>query len=261
MEYKTLIVEKADGVAKVTLNRPEAMNAINDELLQDLEKAFNELEKDEEVRAVIITGKGRAFSAGADLKFIQGAMGQAGKMAEFRRYWHKVYNYIGNFPKPTIAAINGFALAGGLELVQVCDFAILSREARIGDQHANYGLVAGGGGTQRLPRLIPLRKAKELLITGDWLDPDEAERLGLVNKVVPADKLEEEAMALAKKIAQKSPMASKAIKFLVNRGIEMALPDALELEIATVLQHFTTEDVAEGLRAFIEKRTPEFKGR
>lgn len=261
MEYKTLIVEKVDRIARVFLNRPEAMNAINDELLQDLEKAFNELEKDDEIRVVIITGKGRAFSAGADLKFIQSIIDQPAKMSEFLHYWHKVYNYIENFPKPTIAAINGFALAGGLELVQVCDFAILSRDARIGDQHANYGLVAGGGGTQRLPRLIPLRKAKELLITGDWLDPDEAERLGLVNKVVPADKLEEEAMALAKKIAQKSPMASKTIKFLVNRGIEMALPDALELEIATVLQHFTTEDVAEGLRAFIEKRTPEFKGR
>jgi enoyl-CoA hydratase/carnithine racemase len=160
-----------------------------------------------------------------------------------------------------IAAINGFALAGGLELVEACDIAIASQEARLGDQHANFGLMPGGGGTQRLPRLVGVRKAKELLFSGDWVSPQEAERIGLVNRVVPAEKLEEAVDEMAKKLAEKSPLATKAMKAAVNRGMQTDLATALELEIGTILHHFTSEDVIEGINAFEEKRKPVFKGK
>ena len=178
-----------------------------------------------------------------------------------RDSYHTICNTIENLSKPVIAAINGLALAGGLEIVECCDIAIASEEARLGDQHANYGLVPGGGSTQRLPRLIGIRKAKELLLTGDWISAKEAEAIGLVNKAVPANKLEEVVNELATKLAERSPMASKAIKFLVNRGMQTDLATALELEKGAVAHHSTSEDVAEGMRAFMEKRKPVFKGR
>jgi len=261
MPFTKILLEKKEGVAKLTLNRPEAMNALDQDVLLELEAALDQIEKDEAVRAVVLTGAGRAFSAGADLKFIQGMRGDARKNAQFLRLFHRVCNRMEALPKPIIAAINGLALAGGLELVQACDLAILSEEARIGDQHANFGLVAGGGGTQRLPRLMGKRKALELLLTGDWLSPQDALQYGLVNKVVPAAKLEEEAMALARKLCQRSPLASATVKALVNRGLQTDLQTGLELEIGAVFQHFHSEDMKEGVQAFVEKRQPVFKGR
>lgn len=266
MSFTSIVMEKRDRVAKIVLNRPSALNAIDDVVLREIGEAVADLGKDEGVRAVIITGKGKAFSVGADLKLLKLFTDESmdvclRKLDEFGILWHRVFKMIEDSPKPTIAAINGFAFAGGLELAEVCDLAICSEEAILGDQHANSGLVPGGGGTQRLPRLISRKKAMELLLTGDRLSPQEAERLGLVNKVVPANRLEEEAMALARKLADRSPVASRTIKMLVNRGLEMALPDALEFERRVALQHQTTEDMAEGVRAFIEKRKPEFPGR
>jgi len=261
MAYSRIILEKSEGVARIVLNRPDALNSLDMESLKELDAALTEIEADNSLRAIIITGKGKAFCAGADLKQIGEFTKSPQKMLAFLRVIHGVYNHIDNSPKPVIAAINGMALAGGLELSLACDLAIAADNARIGDQHANFGLVAGAGGSQRLPRIIGARKAKELLFTGDWITATEAERIGLVNKVVPADKLEVEAMALAKKIANQSPMATKTVKALVNRGLQMELPDALELEMHMGVIHTTSEDMAEGLKAFEEKRKPNFPGR
>ena len=257
MGYNTIIVEKQGRIGRVYLNRPEARNALSAELLQELDAAFEELDKDNEIRVIIITGKGAAFCAGADLK----QAGASTQLADFIHDAQRIINRIEASPKPTIASINGLALAGGCELVLACDLAVMSEEAKIGDQHINFGLIPGGGGSQRLPRAIPFRKAKELLFTGDWLSAEEAKELGLVNKVVPADKLEQETMDLATKIAEKSPLGLKAVKLLANRGVEMALPDALELEANAIIEYFKTEDFAEGISAFIGKRKPEFKGK
>ena len=213
------------------------------------------------MRVVVITGSGRAFCAGADLKYIKELLGNPQKMAEFGQLFHETYGMIENLSKPVIAAINGLALAGGIELLEACDIVIASEEVRIGDQHANFGLVPGGGGTQRLPRLIGIRKAKELLLTGDWVSGKEAEAIGLVNKAVPADKLEEAVNEMATKLAERSPMASKTIKFLVNRGMQTDLATGLELEKGALASHSATEDMAEGVAAFLEKRKPVFKGR
>jgi enoyl-CoA hydratase/carnithine racemase len=229
--------------------------------LDDLNAACEAIEQDKEVRVVIITGEGRAFSAGADLKALKGSSETESTNDEFLRFWHKVFNRFEDLPVCTIAAINGFALAGGLELVMVCDLAILSEEAQIGDQHANFGLVAGGGNTQRLPRAIGIRKAKEIMYTGDWISPQDALNFGLVNKVVPADKLEEETMALARKLCEKSPVATATVKRLINKGMQVDLHSGLEMELSGVFMHFISDDCKEGLAAFNEKRQPQFKGR
>lgn len=262
MAYSRIILEKIEGVARIALNRPDFLNSLDTQMLKEMDAALTEIEADNSLRAVILTGRGRAFCAGADLKEISGYATSPQKMLAYLRVIHGLFNRLDNFPKPVIAAINGMALAGGLELSLACDLAIAAADARLGDQHANFGLVAGAGGSQRLPRTIGARRAKELLFTGDWLAAPEAERLGLVNRVVPPDKLEAEALALAKKLSERSPMATKTVKALVNRGMQMALPDALELEINMGILHLTgTEDVQEGLKAFEEKRKPNFPGR
>ena len=262
MKFNTIIVarEGKEGVGKLTLNRPDALNAINVQLLTEMGAAVQEIEKDTWVKVLVITGAGRAFCAGADLKGVKGLLDDQEKAEEFLRLWHKVFNAIENLPKPVIAAVNGIALAGGLELIQVCDIAIASEGARLGDQHANFGLVAGGGGTQRLPRLVGVRKAKELLLSGNWLSPAEAERIGLWTRVVPADQLDNAVAEMAKRLASKSPVASKTIKALVNQGMQTDLYNGLELEIRSVVAHFATQDCAEGIKAFEEKRTPVFTG-
>ncbi|MDO8786219.1 MAG: enoyl-CoA hydratase/isomerase family protein [Syntrophales bacterium] len=262
MGFKNIIYEKRGSGGWICLNRPELMNPLNLEIIQEIERAWEDLERDRSIKAMVITGKGRAFSAGADLTFIKRLTEGAGSSEMFVEYmhtWERVFNGIENSRVPVIGAINGLCLAGGLELALVCDILIASEEARIGDQHANFGLVAGGGGTQRLPRKIGINRAKELLITGDWITPQKAMEWGLVNMVVPADKLEEAAAELVNKIAGKSGETSRIAKLLVNQGMQMNLHDALKLEQWAVSLHFTGEDVKEGLAAFKEKRKPEFK--
>ena len=261
MTFKNIILEKKDRIARIILNRPDALNALDQETYTELYEATVDIEKDDSIRVVIITGKGRAFCAGADLKSISSLVGHTYKMLAFIEGCHRTYNAVENLSKPVIAAVNGMALAGGLELVEACDIVIVADTAKLADQHANYGLVAGGGGTQRLPRQISFRKAKELLLTGDWISAQEAERLGLVNKVVPADELEKAAEEMAQKLAKKSPMASKCIKNLVNKGMQADLYTGLQLETTGAAAHFTTEDFREGLSAFGERREPDFKGR
>lgn len=259
MTFETIILEKEDGVGKITLNRSYALNALSSMLLTELEMAAKDCEKDKEVKVVVLTGSGRAFSAGADLKELSGSDPE--KTISVIRIFHRVFNVIENLGKPVIAAINGLALAGGLELVMACDLAVVAEDAKIGDQHANFGLVPGGGGTQRLPRLIGIRRAKELMLTGVWLSPQEALEFGLVNKVAPAGRLMETVKELTDNLIKKSPMASKTIKYLVNEGMKMTLDDGLALEIEEVRKHFETEDLKEGISAFVGKREPKFPGR
>jgi len=270
MSYQNIILEKSAGKAEVTLNRPDKLNALSFDTYRELIQAFEEIEKDMEIRVVVLKARGRAFCAGADLgdlattasamqDFSPAKLGEM--MGDMGSLSIDAYGAVENCSKPVIAAIHGLAVAGGLELIEACDFAIASEEARLGDQHANFGLVPGGGGTQRLPRLIGIRRAKELLLTGDWISPQEAERIGLINKVVPADKLDEAVEEMCQKFINKSPSATKTMKRLVNEGMQMDLASGIELEAKAVFEHFRSEDFREGVRAFIEKRKPEFKGK
>jgi len=260
VKFTNIIFEKKDRIAKITLNRPQALNAMDPKTYAEIYDAIQDIEADREIRVVIITGTGRAFCSGADLKAIQPSLAKASSTVEFLEGCHKALNAVDNCSKPVIAAVNGLALAGGLELVEACDIVIVAETARLGDQHASRGLVPGGGGTQRLIRQMHFRKAMELLLTGDWISAREAEAYGLVNKVVPDDKLQEAANEMAEKLAKRSPMASKTIKMLAKRGIETDLSTALKMEIAGVAQHFFTDDAREGIQSFMERREPNFTG-
>jgi enoyl-CoA hydratase/carnithine racemase len=247
-------------MAKITLNRPDVLNALDTKTLEELIGAVDDIEDDMSVRVAVVTATGRAFCTGADLTGIASIPPEKPR-DYFLRLWNKAFSAIENVSVPVIAAVNGMAYAGGLELVMVCDLAIAAEDAKLSDQHANRGLVPGGGASQRLPRLIGVRKAKELLYTGDRLTPVEAERLGLINKAVPADKLEEATNELVGKLLAKSPMALKAVKKLVNRGMESSLDSGLELEMLAMTAHGTTEDFEEGVKSFLEGRPPAFPGR
>lgn len=260
MEFKNVIYEKRDGVARITLNRPDVLNALDAQTLEEMGAAAEDIDNDILVRVAVITANGRAFCTGADLTAI-GNIPEGRPRDYFLRLWNRVFTAIENIGIPTIAVVQGMALAGGLELVMVCDLAIVAEEAKLSDQHANYGLVPAGGATQRLPRLIGMRKAKEFLFTGDRITPAEAERLGLINRAVPADKLEEAANEMIEKIKGKSPMALKAVKRLVNRGMEASVYSGLEMEMLAMTAHGTTEDMQEGIAAFIERRPPKFPGK
>ena len=260
-ELANITLEVKDHLAKITLNRPRYLNAIDRQTLTDLDNACAEIEENREIRAVIVSGAGRAFCAGADLAYVKGILTEAGGFEGFLRYWHRVFNRIDDLPVPTIAAVHGYAFAGGLELSLCCDMRVLADNATIGDQHTNYGLIPGGGNTQRLPRLIGSSRAKEVILTGAWLTPAEAERIGLVNQVVPATELMGAAEALAAKLVNKSPLTARVIKGLVNKGLQVDLRSGLEMELLAAVHGMMSEDVAEGLQAFAEKRQPEFKGR
>ncbi len=198
---------------------------------------------------------------GADLKHISSVADRPAEIVNYGRMFDATTYLIEHMSKVVIAMVNGLCLAGGIEVMQACDLAYAADDAKIGDQHANFGLIPTGGGTQRLPRLIPLRVAKELLFTGDWLSARDAEKWGLINKAVPADKLEETVMAVASKLKEKSPMASKFIKFAVNRGMQVDLYTGIELEKSASMAHFQTADSREGISSFMEKRKPDFPGR
>jgi len=260
MEFSNIVYEKKEGLAKITLNRPDVLYALDAKTLEEMIAAVDDIENDISVRVAVLTATGRAFCTGADLTGIANIPPDKPR-DYFLRLWNKAFSAIENASVPVIAAVNGMAYAGGLELVMVCDLVIASEDAKFSDQHANRGLVPGGGASQRLPRLIGLRKAKELLYTGDRVSPAEAERLGLVNRVVPADKLEEATNELAGKLLSKSPMALKAVKRLVNRGMEASLDSGLEMEMLAMTAHGTTEDFEEGVKSFLEGRPPAFPGR
>lgn len=260
MEFQNLLYRVEEGVATVTLNRPEKLNALNQATLADLERAFDALEADSAVLAVILTGAGeKAFVAGADIGELAGLGAAQGK--EFAQKGQVLFARIERSPKPIIAAVNGFALGGGCELAMACHMRIASETAQFGQPEISLGLIPGYGGTQRLPRLVGRGVALELLLTGDRIDAARARELGLVNAVVPADKLAEAAKALAKKVAGKAPVAAAYLIQAVSLGCEMALPEACQLEATLFGLCCSTQDMKEGTSAFLEKRKAQFQGR
>ena len=212
------------GVARVTLNRPDRLNAISPELLEDLDRACALVEGDSSVRAVTLTAAGRTFCAGADLRAVKELSPDPVRWSAFMGLWHRVFDRIEALPVPVIAGVHGLALAGGLELVLVADLVVADEAARLGDQHANFGLVAGGGGSQRLPRLIGARRAKELMLLGGWLGAGDALAWGLVNRIVPAGTVPAAVEEMAAALAAGSASANRTVKALVNRAFDCALP-------------------------------------
>jgi len=222
MTYKTLIVEKSKGIAKIILNRPRVLNAINEELLTELVGALDDIEKDDSVNVVILTGSGDVFSAGRDLK---------GVMEGSERPGGDRYKALEDLSKPVIASVNGPCFTGSFELVMCADMIIASENAVFGDTHARFGIIPGGGQTQRLPRQIGPKKAKELLFTCERISAREAERIGIINKVVPQEKLDEAAEEMAEKILENIPETISALKSLINKGLKTDLQTGLKMEM------------------------------
>lgn len=252
-------MKKEGSLGWIYLNRPDKLNAINQQLIKEVRQSIEDLINDQEVRVIIITGNGKAFSAGADISQFKELNGYTAW--QFAKNGRELMDFIENSPKPTIAMINGYALGGGLELAMACDIRIAAEEAQLGLPEINLGIYPGFGGTQRLIRLIGKGKALELMLTGDRIPAKEAERLGLVNKVVPLKDLEQETKNFALKIAEKPPISITLIKLLVNQGIDLPQLAGLNMESLGWGVVFTTEDEKEGVSAFLEKRKAQFKGK
>ncbi len=258
MAYETLIVEVEDHVGLIRLNRPDALNALNSQLLGELACAFNAMQANESVRAIVLTGSDKAFAAGADIK----EMSEKSFVDMFASdFFTPETEALLRCRKPIIAAVAGYALGGGCELAMMCDFIIAADTAKFGQPEINLGVMAGIGGTQRLTKFVGKSKAMEMHLTGRFMNADEAERSGLVSRVVPAKKLMEDAMATAAKIAEKSLLTSMAVKEAVNRAYETTLREGLLFERRLFHALFATEDQTEGMAAFLEKREPQFRGK
>ncbi len=256
MAYETIIVDVDDHVALITLNRPEALNALNAQLLGELGQALAAADSDKNVRAIIITGSDKAFAAGADIK----EMSEKSFVDMFMQdYFTAETDAITKIRKPVIAAVAGFALGGGCELAMMCDFIIAADTAKFGQPEVNLGVMAGIGGTQRLTRFVGKSKAMEMNLTGRFMDANEAERSGLVSRVVPGKDLLKDAKATAAKIAEKSMLTVMAIKETVNRSYETTLREGLLYERRVFHALFATDDQSEGMAAFSEKRSPQFR--
>ena len=253
-----VLAECAGPVLTVTLNRPDKLNALDADCLDLLEQHFAGADADPAVRAVVLTGRGRGFCAGADLAVVGGIAGDRDAFDAFLRRWHTVFGVIESCGKPTIAAVAGFALAGGFELTQVCDLVVMGASARLGDQHANFGLFPGGGSTQRLPRLIGRRAAAWMLLSGDPVDAPTALELGLTNRVAPDDEVLQAARDMALYLAERSMAASRAIKRSLREGIHLPLGDALDVERGIAVEHMASADAATGLAAFAGRTQPDF---
>lgn len=260
MQLLNILYEKKNGVAWITINRPQVMNALDIETRKEMLTALLDADADEEVRAVVLTGAGdKAFSAGADLRIFRDMTPK-----EARRYVKlakQVARTIETLSKPVIAVVKGYAFGGGLELALSCDMIVASEDAKFGQTEINVGLIPGVGGTQRLPRAVGIRKAKEMIYLGQMIDAQEAYRLGLVNRVVPRDKLDEALNEILGLIMSKSPLILRLAKQAVNKSFETDLASGLDYESELFIYCFSTEDQKEGARAFLEKRKPEFKGR
>jgi enoyl-CoA hydratase len=257
--YETILVERRGHVAVITINRPEKRNALNIQTRAEGAAALEELRADDAARVVVITGAGdKAFIAGADIaEFAERtAITQREVMLE-----RGLFNAIDTFPKPVIAMVNGYCLGGGCEVALACDIRIASENASFGQPEINLGIIPGGGGTQRLPRLVGEGKAMELILTGEIIDAQTAFTLGLVNHVVPADQLETKTMEIANRMAEKSPIALRLAKEAVRLASRSNIDEGLRREVDLFALCFSSEDKDEGVRAFLEKRKPEFKGR
>ena len=256
MAYETIIVEIEDHVALITLNRPDALNALNDQVLGELAEALTDAQTNDKVRCIVLTGSEKAFAAGADIKM----MSDKSFVEVFSEdLFGPEADAIMGVRKPVIAAVSGYALGGGCELAMMCDFIICSDTAKFGQPEINLGVMAGLGGSQRLTRFIGKSKAMDMNLTGRFMDADEAERSGLVSRVVPAKKLKDEALSAAAKIAEKSMVSIMAVKEAVNRSYETTLREGLLFERRVFHSLFATEDQKEGMAAFAEKREPQFR--
>jgi enoyl-CoA hydratase len=257
--YETILLERRGGVAVITINRPEKRNALNIQTRAEGAAALDELRDDESVRVVVITGAGdKAFIAGADISEFAGRTAVTQREVMLGR---SLFTAIDTFPKPVIAMVNGYCLGGGCELAMACDLRIASDRASFGQPEINLGIIPGGGGTQRLTRLVGEGKAMELILTGDIIDARAAHEIGLVNMVVPASDLEAKTMELANRIAEKSPVALRMAKESVKAASRSNLDEGLRREIDLFAITFSSEDKDEGVSAFLEKRKPQFKGK
>ncbi|WP_026894427.1 short-chain-enoyl-CoA hydratase [Clostridiisalibacter paucivorans] len=259
MNYDNLLLKKEENVCVLSINNPKSLNALNTAVLKELDKALDEIAADDEISVIILTGEGKAFVAGADIVEMKEKNAEEGRI--FGELGANVFRKIELMEKPVIAAVNGFALGGGCELSMSCDIRIASEKAKFGQPEVGLGITPGFAGTQRLPRLVGLGKAKELIFTADMVGGSEAEKIGLVNKVVPHEELMNEAMNMAKKIAAKGPIAVKYAKTAINRGIETDIETGMAIEKDIFGLCFATEDQKEGMTAFVEKRKPDFKNK
>ena len=259
MNFEHIILERKEGVATLILNRPEKLNAINRKMTEELESAMVEIGKNRDVRVLVITGAGRGFCSGADV----GDMAQAAPVEN--RYWtqtaHKIILALTNLEKPVIAKVNGVAVGIGCSLALSADIIIASENAQFSLIFSRIGLIPDGGSLFHLPRLVGPAKAKELIFTAKMVDAEEAERIGLINKAVPADELDNEVNTLAKQLAEGPTVAFGIAKKIINKGLSMDLSSVLECEAFGQTIAGTTEDAREGFMAFLEKRKPEFKGK
>jgi enoyl-CoA hydratase len=260
MAYQNLLFEKDNGIGIVTINRPQVMNALNDAAYQELFQVFKEIEKDNEVRVVIITGSGeKSFIAGTDITNMVKL--NSAEARAFSTEIKKTCDLIWNLGKPVIAAVNGYAFGGGAEIAMCSDIIIAAENARFGQLEVNVGIIPGSGGTQRLQRLIGINRAKELIYTGNIIDGKTAFSMGLANKVVPQADLMKEAKALAQKMLEKSSAILRLAKSAVNNGANVDLNTGLNIEIECFAQCFDTEDQKECMKAFLEKRKPVIKNK
>ena len=257
MNYENVIVAKDGSIALVTLNRPQALNALSYGLVKDLSLAMQELDQDPEVRVIVVTGGDKVFAAGADIKELADK-GPFDSLVQERLAYRDKINKIA---KPVIAAVIGFALGGGCELAMSCDIIIAAENARFGQPEVNLGIIPGSGGTQRLTHVLGKHRAMELVLTGDMLNAADAERFGLVNRVVPAELCLEEALNIAKKIAAKPELAIKAAKEAVLKSANIGLDEGLDFERKAFYLLFASADRSEGMKAFLEKRKAEFTGK
>jgi enoyl-CoA hydratase len=256
--YETIAVSKEAPIGIITLNRPNAMNALNSKMVVELVDALDGFEKDESVRCLVLTGNEKAFSAGADIKEMvnSGAIDMV-KTSHFFPLWDR----IGRYPKPIVAALSGFVLGGGLELAMSCDVIIASETTQLGQPEIEIGIMPGGGGTQRLARAVGKYKAMEMILTGRRIGAEEAKTLGLVSRVVPKEACLDEAKKVAKEISSMSPIAVKIAKMAVSKTFEVGLGEGLDFERELFYLLFASEDKTEGMKAFMEKRKPDFKGK
>lgn len=262
-EYETILVKYEDGVATITLNRPEKFNALTLRMFKELTEVFENIRSDDSIRGVILTGAGRGFCVGGDMGETVPTLVQlspAKRRSTFRELIHRTYITMRELEKPIIAAVNGAAVGAGCDLAMLCDIRIASENARFGQAYVNVGAIPDSGGTWLLPRLVGVGKACELIFTGDIIDAKEAERIGLVNKVVSAEELERETKDLATKIANGPPVAMGIAKSAIYKGLTMDLATALESIACGITICMQTQDLREGINAFAEKRKPQFKG-
>ena len=257
--FETIKYEVKEGIAYVTVNRPQAMNALNTQVLDELYTAFYQVAKETAVKAAIVTGEGKAFVAGADIAQMKDLDAIEGRAMMIKG--HNVMNFMESIEKPIIAAVNGFALGGGCELSMACDFRIASEKAKFGQPEVNLGIIPGFGGTQRLPRLVGKAMGKYLIMTAEMIDAQEAFRIGLVEKVVSPEELMPTCEKLARTIMSKAPLAIAAAKTVINNGYGLDMKTASAMEIEAFTAPFASQDKVEGMSAFLEKRPAVFKSK